>query len=95
MSRVFGLRIVVARRVIARLHLRLAVGADLPGREEQLHVIVEAEAGEAVEIATERDADHVRGDLLHPQHVELAPARLVPHALRRAGIGFERGGNWG
>ena len=89
------LRVVAARRVIARVHLGLAVGAVSAGREEQLHVVVEAEAGEAVEVAAERDADHVRRDLLDAQHVELATARLVAHALRRAGIGFDRGGNRG
>ena len=74
--------IVTARRVIARIALRLTVRRDAI-REEQLHVIVESEAGESFEIATERDADHVGRQAIDARHRQRAAARLMAHAARR------------
>ena len=59
----------------------------MPG-QEHLHVVVEAETGEAFEIAAEGDADHMRRELLDALDHDLAPARLMPHPLRRAGVGL-------
>ena len=55
-------------------------------------MVVEAEAGEAVEVAAERHADHVRGDPLDARDVEHAPARFVTDAPRCAGVGVLDGG---
>ena len=70
-----GGRVITARCVVARVGLRLPVLAGLAVGEEQLHVIVEAEAGEAFEVAAERHADHVRGNLIDALDDKLAAAR--------------------
>ena len=56
-------------------------------------MVVEPEAGEAVEIAAERDADHVRRNPLDLFDLELTSTRLMADAARRArgGIEFLRG----
>jgi len=92
-----GLRVVVARRVVA--HGGAAFGphrafgahggqAQLAGGgvgKEQLHVVVEARAVEAREVvAGERDADQVRRHALHRLHREPAKAQLVAHPAGRA-----------
>jgi hypothetical protein len=88
----FGCGIVAARRVIAAGHLRLA-GGIVSVREEQLHMVVEAKAGEAVEIAAERDADEVRRERVDALHVQLAAARaLMPDAAWRARVDVVRCG---
>ena len=84
-----GGRIIAARRVVARRHRRLAVGARRPVRKEQLDMVIEPEAGEAFEIAAERDADHVRRDLVDALDLEPASARLMTNAARRARRGIE------
>jgi hypothetical protein len=52
-------------------------------------MVVESEACEAVEIAAQRDADHVRRDLLDARDFEIAPPGLVPDAAGRARIRFD------
>src|SRR5580692_6020376 len=93
-QRIFD-RIIMARREIASQHVGRAFGVGGAVREEQLYVIVEAEAPKTFEIASERDADHVGGDLFDLRDRQGAPPRLVTHALGAARIGRRRGGRLG
>ena len=86
-----GRGIVAARCVIAGGDLRLGAGG-ISVRKEQLYVIVEAETGEAFQIAAERDADQMRRDGVDALDFQFAAARLVPDAARRARIGVVRCG---
>ena len=88
---IFG-RVVAARREIAAEHVGRTLGVHGAVREKQLDVIVEAETGEALKIAGQRDANHVRGDGLDLPDGEHTAARLMTHAARRARIGCLRSG---
>src|ERR1700686_705088 len=89
-QRIFG-RVITARGEIASQHVGRAFGVGGAVGEEQLYVVVEAEALEALEIAGQRDADHVGGDLSALLDRQRAPARLVAPALGAARIGRRRG----
>src|SRR6516225_3909413 len=52
-----ALGVVVTGRVVARDGLWLGPRARAPVRKEKLHVVVESEAGEPIEVAAKRDAD--------------------------------------
>ena len=84
-----------ARREIAPDRVGGAVGACRAVGKEQLDVIVEAETGEAVEIAGQGNADHVRGDLVDLLDRQHAAARLVTHTARHARINVLRRGEGG
>ena len=45
--------------------------------KEQLDVVVEAQAGESIEVAAKGDADHVSRDLVDLLYLKLAPAWLM------------------
>src|SRR5580700_2749919 len=90
LERIFG-RVITARGEIAPQHVGRAFGVGGAVGEEQFYVVVEAEAFEAFEIAGQRDADHVGGDLFDLLDRQRAAARLVTHALGAARIGRRRG----
>jgi hypothetical protein len=46
-------------------------------------MIVKPEAGKAIEIAAQRDADHVRRNPVDAPDFQLAPTWLVPDPARR------------
>src|SRR5262249_53721988 len=74
--------VVAARRVIAREHLRFGAGRGASIGKKQFDVVVKAETREALEVAAERDADHMGCDLVDLSDLEHAAARFVAHAAR-------------
>lgn len=52
--------------------------------KEQLDVVVEAQAGESIEVAAKGDADHVSRDLVDLLYLKLAPAWLMTNPARCA-----------
>jgi len=87
-----GRQVDSARRVLAHGWPSAAVTAQVAGvdgllllgsfREQQLDVVVTAQAGETLQLgATQGDAAHARGEVGHPQYLQATLADFVIDAV--------------